>query len=309
MRGPTAQTLLALTIWVTLIGCSAGATCPDVKFIGVRNSSEKMAFLRGCPGIPGIPGVQGPMGRAGTSGIKGERGDQGLKGEKGATGVPGVSDLGVAKNCKELLDQGASQNGWYTIYPPQDSPITVMCDMETDGGGWIVFQRRMDGSVDFYRDWNSYKRGFGNQWGEFWLGNDNIHLLSSIGTFEMRVDLTDFDNNQSYALYKNFSISGESQNYTLQLGSFHGGNAGDSLFNVHKNRAFSTKDRYHNEDAKGCAVSYKGAWWYNSCHNSNLNGLYLKGENKQKGMGINWSSLKRSTYSFKVSEMKFRPQT
>ncbi|XP_053551352.1 ficolin-1-B isoform X1 [Bombina bombina] len=310
MRGPTAQTLLALTIWVTLIGCSAGATCPEVKFVGVGNSSEKTAVLIGCPGKPGVPGLQGPQGPPGPAGMKGEKGDQGLKGERGDTGLPGVSALGTAKNCKELLDQGAYQNGWYTIYPPQNYPMTVLCDMETDGGGWIVFQRRMDGSVDFYRDWNSYKRGFGNQWSEFWLGNDKIHVLTSNGTFELRVDLADFDNITAHALYTNFSITGESQNYTLHLGSFKGGNAGDSLFKWHNNMAFTTKDKDNDKGSNtNCAVRYNGAWWYEACHDSNLNGLYLEGENNQKGEGVNWSSLKPSNYSLKVSEMKFRPQT
>lgn len=44
-----------------------------------------------------------------------------------------------------------------------------------------VFQRRSDGSVDFYRDWESYRRGFGSLLGEFWLGNENLHALTSQG--------------------------------------------------------------------------------------------------------------------------------
>ncbi|XP_042734806.1 ficolin-2-like [Lagopus leucura] len=67
------------------------------------------------------------------------------------------------------------------MHPQGCNATTVFCDMDTDGGGWIVFQRRLDGSVNFLRDWNSYKQGFGNQLTEFWLGNDNLHFLTSLG--------------------------------------------------------------------------------------------------------------------------------
>ncbi|KAM4663899.1 ficolin-1-B-like isoform 2-T2 [Discoglossus pictus] len=316
------QNVLALTLWVTSMLCHAEDTCPDVKVIGV-GSSDKMAILRGCPGVPGAPGQPGQPGPAGTKGekglpgvpgkmgpvgMKGERGIPGATGQKGDKGDPGVPAKGTAQNCKELLDQGASLNGWYTIYLPTGAPVTVLCDMETHGGGWTVFQRRLDGSVDFYRDWNSYKKGFGSQSSEFWLGNNNIHLLTSKGTFQLRFDLKDFDNNETYAEYRNFRLAGESQNYTLTVGDFVEGTAGDS-FSQHNNARFSTKDRDNDSSGSQCAQVYKGAWWYTDCHFSNLNGLYLKGVHSSYANGVNWRSGKGYKYSYKVSEIKFRPQT
>ncbi|XP_054876171.1 ficolin-1-like [Poeciliopsis prolifica] len=73
--------------------------------------------------------------------------------------------------------------------------------MDSEGGRWTVFQRRMDGSVNFYRPWAEYKRGFGNAAGEYWLGLDNIHELTRSQNYELMVDMEDFEGNKKFALY------------------------------------------------------------------------------------------------------------
>ena len=116
----------------------------------------------------------------------------------------------------------------YTINPDGGKPIQVLCDMITDGGGWTVFQRRLDGSVDFYLDWESYKNGFGGLEGEFWLGNDNLHRLTATDNVTLRVDLEDFDGNKTYAEYTTFKVAGEADKYRLLIGGYNG-TAGDSM--------------------------------------------------------------------------------
>jgi len=66
----------------------------------------------------------------------------------------------------------------------------VFCDQATAGGGWTVFQKRLDGSVDFYRGWADYKNGFGKLNGEFWLGLDKINRLTKTKN-RVRLDLED----------------------------------------------------------------------------------------------------------------------
>ena len=89
--------------------------------------------------------------------------------------------------------------------------MEVLWNMTTDGDGWTVFQRRLDGSVDFYHDWASYREGFGDLNGEFWLGNDNLHRLTAADDVMLRVDLEDFDGNImiTYTEYTTFKVADE----------------------------------------------------------------------------------------------------
>ncbi|XP_073448240.1 pyruvate dehydrogenase E1 component subunit beta, mitochondrial isoform X3 [Aquarana catesbeiana] len=129
-------------------------TCPDVKLVGIE-SSDKLAILRGCPGLPGPPGQKGEPGTSSEKGAKGEPGKagpagppgvdgaSGVKGQKGEKGDTGTPDRGyAARNCKELLNLGTIFSGWYTIYPDGEKSLTVFCDMDTEGGGWIVINLR-----------------------------------------------------------------------------------------------------------------------------------------------------------------------
>ena len=109
----------------------------------------------------------------------------------------------------------------YTIDPDGSGAFNVFCDQKTAGGGWTVFQKRLDGSVDFYRGWNDYKRGFGNLNGEFWLGLDKIHRLTKTRN-KLRVDLEDTTGNTVYAEYDMFAVTSERTKYQLSLGTYSG---------------------------------------------------------------------------------------
>ena len=127
----------------------------------------------------------------------------------------------VYKNCAELYKADKQISGVYTIDPDGLGFFDVYCDQTTAGGGWTVFQKRLDGSVDFYRGWDGYKRGFGNLSGEFWLGLDKIHRLTKEQS-RLRVDLEDFNGNTAYAEYSLFDVGDEGSNYVLNLGTYSG---------------------------------------------------------------------------------------
>ena len=128
----------------------------------------------------------------------------------------------VSKNCADRYKSGERKSGVYTINPDDAEVIEVFCDQTTAGGGWLVFQKRLDGSVDFFRGWAEYERGFGSLTGEFWLGLDKIHRLTSSGSYKLRVDLEDFAGNITYAEYDLFEVASKAEKYKLNVGSYAG---------------------------------------------------------------------------------------
>ena len=70
---------------------------------------------------------------------------------------------------------------------------------------------------------------------------------------------------------------------------------------------FSTKDRDNDLDAGSCAQRRKGAWWYQTCTNSNLNGLYIRGHHTSFADGVNWYRWRGFYYYLQKTEMKIRP--
>ena len=76
---------------------------------------------------------------------------------------------------------------------------------------------------------------------------------------------------------------------------------------THNGQAFSTKDKDNDARSnKHCAVKFKGAWWYNACHEANLNGLYHVGNDTGFAIGVTWFHWKGHRYSLQITEMKTR---
>ncbi|XP_077535499.1 techylectin-5A-like isoform X2 [Haemaphysalis longicornis] len=166
----------------------------------------------------------------------------------------------LPRHCADLLDAGQRTNGVYTIFHAAAGPSgqTVSCDMETDGGGWTVIQKRgqfKNRVYYFYRNWAQYKVGFGSAAQEYWIGWDSMEV----------------SNGQS----------------------------------------FSTYDRDNDKWSDNCAVTYRGAWWYNRCHSANLNGLNLNGAHDSFADGMDWSLRGYTTplqyYSYPSALMMIRP--
>ncbi|XP_071836618.1 uncharacterized protein [Apostichopus japonicus] len=255
----------------------------------------------------------------------------------------GVTCTSLPKDCYELYYSGTRRDGVYTIYPDGwSSGIQVYCEMERNGGGWTVFQRRSSSSADFYRGWSDYKNGFGNKNHDHWLGNKFIHSLTNQKRYQLRIDLRDSGSSSFYAVYSTFRINNEADKYRLSVGS-HSGNTGYDSLSDSNNKQFSTKDRDNDGSSSlDCAEKHRGAWWFHhrwdcrwyssafycrsdcpgysyycyyfpvgsdncaNCTDSNLNGDY---DGSTRGTNMLWFSYSLNSYgcSLQYTDMKIRP--
>ena len=217
-------------------------------------------------------------------------------------------------DCKDVYDHGIKKSGEYHINPKNDMALKVFCDMETDGGGWTVIQRRIDDKINFQRNWNDCKHGFGDLTGNFWIGLENMHILAgpSKGA-TLRIELKHWlkGNTTFLAKYGTFMIADESDGYRLNVADYSG-NAGDAFNLVQSDRItngmkFTTFDRDNDLFLRNCAIDFKGGWWFRACHFSHLNALYPKSPITSNSY-MSWRTIDNNHGNINFSEMKIRQQ-
>ncbi|ELU12832.1 hypothetical protein CAPTEDRAFT_219236 [Capitella teleta] len=245
--------------------------------------------------------------------------------------------IDVCADCSNAYQSGHTNNALFPLSVSMDFNLesylvlfTGFCEMESNANQWLVFQRRVDGSEDFYRGWQSYAGGFGDMTKEFWLdvfvvlyfceygygskckpapfvGNEILSYMTLYGYTILRVEMSDFSDLAAYAEYDAFTVGDSSTNYTLHCTGYSG-TAGDSM-RFHNGAQFSTLDVDNDTSPKKCSTYYHGAFWYNDCHKVNPTGLYRQGNFTGRypvGDGIIWSTFRGTSYSLKFMEMKIR---
>lgn len=149
---------------------------------------------------------------------------------------------GILHNYPESCPTSPNTNGIYTINVTGHIPFEVYCETHVAGPGWTVIQRRIDGNLNFYRNWAQYKAGFGNLSSEFFIGLDKLHAITTARPHELYIQLEDFGGSIKFARYEDFLISAESDFYRLAKLGVYSGDAGDSL-SYHAGQKFSTFDK------------------------------------------------------------------
>ena len=189
--------------------------------------------------------------------------------------------------------------------------------METDGGGWIVIQRRNAsmGWVNFTRNIADYENGFGDVDGEFWIGLRIIHELTNQQNMAMKMKVWNESGNSMNWNYQQFSIYNKNNRYAIHQLS---GSSGDGRYDafgqtINTNTHFHTHD-YHYSGWNNCGYTRQSGWWYyhGQCgSNSNPNGRHQPSGQcgvDQTGERLVWR-MSNGYRAYTHSEMKIRPRS
>ena len=154
-----------------------------------------------------------------------------------------------------------------------------MCIRDREGGGWTTIQRRVDGSVDFQRDWVAYKKGFGNPAGEYWLGLDKIHALTNtFANVMLRIEASTFGGERAFMIFEGFKVGDEASLYKLTCGNVLEDplSLDDDWLGL-DGMKFSTHDKDNDKRSGASCSNYvggNGGGWFRNCNKINFNGEY-----------------------------------
>ncbi|EDW10448.1 microfibril-associated glycoprotein 4 [Drosophila mojavensis] len=223
-----------------------------------------------------------------------------------------IEGYGSCCQASSCVSYGASNTVHVIQVNGVPEPFQVLCNSQLAGNGWTVIQRRINGEVDFYRSWDEYKRGFGNATGEFFIGLERLHHMTKDTPQQLYVWLEDFSNNTRCASFDDLKIGSEEEAYALLSLGKHQGTVKDAM-RLSRGQKFTTFDRDNDADElNNCAELRHGAWWYDHCGYSNLNGFYTEAdlEYDYANKGIFWadSDFHESDYSLKSVIMMIRPK-
>ncbi|XP_071836354.1 uncharacterized protein [Apostichopus japonicus] len=215
-----------------------------------------------------------------------------------------TTDCGRLRGEISNRKQSIQPAGWTS------APFQVTCDV-TDGGGWLVFQRRVDGS-DFNLYWDDYKDGFGDIDGSFWLGNDKLAALTSQTQYELRIDFVSKSGEPYYAKYSSVRVGNEGTNYLLSVSGYDSSSTvGYNGMDDSNGQEFTTRDEDNDDySSLNLAEVYSSGWWHydyyyyyswNSYH-CDLNAPYTG------SYTIYWFKFPGTHFNIRSTEMKIRPR-
>uniref|UniRef100_A0A182F2M7 Fibrinogen C-terminal domain-containing protein n=1 Tax=Anopheles albimanus TaxID=7167 RepID=A0A182F2M7_ANOAL len=211
----------------------------------------------------------------------------------------------VMRSCNELTNRKVSGKQMLRAHY-ESAPFVGFCIGDRFDGGWLAIQRRMNGSLDFNRNWTEYRDGFGYPDGNWWIGLERLYQLTSVRPWELTVDLHDFSGTYKYARYNAFAIASEDEQYRLKTLGAYSGTAGDGLRDQ-QDMQFSTPDRDNDrKKEQHCARTWQGGWWFNACFKSFLNGPY-QNNGSTLVPKIAWHPFNNDWRGFKLVRMYIRP--
>ncbi|XP_069114225.1 uncharacterized protein [Argopecten irradians] len=205
------------------------------------------------------------------------------------------------------FDSSGTNNLKQRYFQKECSPINVYgkvakCDIYKSKS-WTIVQRRYDGSLKFDKTWDEYKAGFGDLDGEYWLGNEVLHLLTHASNLSAMFVLEDWNGVEKYAQYDSIKVSSEADKYRITV-SGYSGTAGNSLSWV-SGMQFSTKDNDNDlrDDPTSCSEQYSAGFWFRDCFKTNINGRYVVDDGRSNKYALLWLAFSGTFQPLKKSRM------